>query len=378
MSDDALGALVRDSAAWPASGPSASFAGIAQRLDLDQLHHLDDCLGKLSAGQLCVNGQLRDSTAYSEPEAPPVTHDLPFALACGLRIARVVNCAAGPVSEGLPSGASATGSTATGHVRAPSVQPTGKSPSASDSFQLAAPAATEGEGAGDTSPNMPPAKFAAMHTCSGIGRTSARSAQPSVKPIAQVAKCDHHACGRLQPCHCAGSALPASESMCAGALDDAAMAQSWREPHEDGHRSAALRSIADRSGELEAAWMWQFMQPTALTTALGLGHNSKNNCQPDPDVGDASEQLPWHQKAVAALQLLEVLLDSCVLGEHIQMPHAAAHTGAKTPPVLHLLQLHLHVRDIISQHPGKATTNDDRAAPDESALHTTLDEMHSS
>jgi hypothetical protein len=149
--------------------------------------------------------------------------------------------------------------------------------------------------------------------------------------------------------------MQAAESIYAGAPDDAAMAQSWCEPDEEGQRSAVLRTIADRSRKLEAAWMWQFAQPTALTAALGLGGSTRSDCQPNSDDDAATSQLPWHQKAVVAMQLLEVLLDSCVLGDHMQTRGAAALASAQAPPVLHFLQLHLHVRDILSQHSGEAT-----------------------
>ena len=348
MEDDALSALVRESTIWPASGPSASVAAIMQSLPLDQLRHLDNCLGKLAAGQLCVDGQLRGSTPHLQPELLPVTRDLPFTLACGLRLARVVKHAAGPASEGLQSGASAAGSDAMGYMPPRSVRLAGGNPSAADSLD----AATEGEGACAASANVPPATSSALDACSGIGRTSAQSAWPSVAPVHEVGKGGRHADGIELPCQDAGSSMQAAESTYAP--EDAAMAQSWCEPHEEGQRSAVLRSIADCSSELAAAWMWQFTQPTALTTALGLQGSPQHDRQPSSDNAAAS-QLPWHEKAVIALQMLEVLLDSCVLGDHMQTRDAAATASALAPPVLHFLQMHLHVRDLLSQHSGEAT-----------------------
>ena len=353
MIDNALAALLQQSTVWPASGSSASFAAVAESLHQDQLQRLDDCLAKLSAAQQCETGRHLDSTAFPAPELLPVTSDLSFALACGLRLSRVTQRAARAVSDGLPSGASATGSTAAGRVVALPVRPAGCKPSAANSFQPAASAAKEGEVAGATSANIPPLPTA-LDACSWTDRTSAQSAQPSINPVRVVANSDCRSNSRQQPCQYAGSAVQAAESTCAKAPHDAAMAQSWRDPCREGQRSATLGRIADRSGKLEAAWLWRFMQPTALQTALGINDSSEYSCQSVADDSEASPQLLWHQKAAAALQLLEVLLDSCVLHDEVQRRHVAAVTGGQAPPVLHLLQLHLRVRDILSQHSGKA------------------------
>ena len=275
-----------------------------------------------------------------------LTHKLPSVLACGLRIARLIQQAGGCAPDALSSGASASGSTGAWQLLAPSLDSAGSQTSAVNILHAAAPAASCRQG-GDALAQVQLASTAAMDACSQIGRTTEQSDLSCSELACRLPKCQHDANSHELPGQDNGSTGGATRLVSATLPFEAACGQVWREPHAEEEQGPAVRCIAACSRKLEAAWMQRFAHPAALSTVLGLDNGSQHSCVSDVENGGAA-QLPWHQRLVATLQLLEVLLDSCVL-RHSSQPQASARPTA----VLKLLELHLHVRDMLSQYTGK-------------------------
>jgi len=353
MNDERLGALLHDSSAWPASGPPPRFAAVAEGLHTSHLQQLGEHLAQL-AGQVSRYGHVINASQQPALERPPLTHALPSVLACGLRIARLTQRAGGSWSETLPVGAAASGSVSAWQQPATCEQSSGSNAPAVDSLgHSAAPAPNSRQGGGASAHVLP----AALDACSWVGGAAEQQSALSSSGLAgDAADCQHNAGSLHHRCQDAGSTGGAPQLMFATLPSDAGGAQSWREPHAGEEHIAALRRVAVCSRNLEAAWTQQFAQPAALSEILGVSDGSQHSCPPDGTSDAAAAQLPWQQRLVTALQLLEVLIDSCVLGDDSQLL-ASAHASALATSMLKLLELHLHVRDILSQSSGKHRVN---------------------
>ena len=343
MNDAMLGALLRDSSAWPASGPPQRFAAVAEGLHTSHLQQLGEHLAQL-AGLVSRYGQVVDASAQPALERLSLTHTLPSVLACGLRIARLTQHAGGSWSESLPVGASASGSVSAWQQPATCEQSSGSNASAVDSLgHAAAPAPCSRQGGNAAAHVLP----AALDACSWVGGAAEQQSALSSSGLAgDAADCQHNANSTQHRGQDAGSTGGAPQLVFATLPSDAGGAQSWREPHAEHEHIAALRKVAFCSRKIEAAWMQQFAQPAALSGFLGVGDGLSHSSPPHGNNDPAAER-PWQQRLVTALQLLEVLLDSCVLVDDTQL-RGSAHASAHATSMLKLLQLHLHVRDMLS------------------------------
>jgi len=353
MNDESLGALLHDSSAWPASGPPQRFAAVAEGLHTSHLQQLGEYLAQLAV-QISRYGQVADASAQPALERLSLTHTLPNVLACGLRVARLTQHAGGSWSETLPVGASATGSVSAWQQAATCEQSSGSNAPAVDSLgHSAAPAPGSRQGGNAAAHVLP----AALDACSWVGGAAEQQSALSSSGLAgDAADCQLNANSAQYRGQDAGRADRAPQLMVATLPSDAAGAQSWCEPHAGEEYTAALRRVAVCSKKLEAAWMQQFAQPAALSEILGVSDGSQHSCPPEDDSDAAAAQLPWQQRLVTVLQLLEVLIDSCVLGDDSQL-RASPHASAPATSMLKLLELHLHVRDILSQSSGEHRVN---------------------